>query len=302
MGAMSCESWQTICPRCGWANSGAERRCMKCGQPLRTSLGLLIAGQTAGRATAPQSLAPANRVVQPGGFFPRLIAAIIDGLLLAVIIVPVICLWQAGQQTAHLAAGSQGNVATDVLRSAGGAALNQCPADQLNQLIALLAGLQILALFYYAGTWSILGGSPSQLLMSLRIVDSNARTIGFGRALLRYIAKGLFGILAPVSALMVAFGKDKRAVHDLLAGTYVIQFLDPTAANLPTAQQPGTEAAPPPTMSVAPPAPAPPEPAYAAAAIAAAAVSSEAPIAPTRPPAAPPPVPPVSSLAPAPGD
>src|SRR5258708_28982938 len=188
---MSPESWQTICPRCGWANSGAERRCMKCGQPLRTSPGLLVAGESAGSAIAARGLDPPNRVTRPGGFFPRLIAVIIDGLLLSVIIIPVIYLW-AGQQTSHLSTGSQGNVATEAFRGAAGAAVAQYSTDQLSQLLALLAGLQILALFYYAGTWSILGGSPGQLLLRLRVVRSDARTRGFWRGLRRYIVQGLF--------------------------------------------------------------------------------------------------------------
>ncbi|HXA43552.1 MAG TPA: RDD family protein [Candidatus Solibacter sp.] len=291
---MSPESWQTICPRCGWANSGAERKCLKCGQALRTSPGLLVAGQTAGSAIAPQATPP-KRVVQPGGFFPRLIALIVDVLILGVVVVPVIYLW-VGQPKAS--GGAQGNFATDLIRNMIGGAVGRYSNDQLTQLIGLVGGLFILSLFYFAGTWSILGGSPGQLLMSLRVVDRDARTMVFGHAMARFLVKGLFFILAPVSALMVAFGKDKRAIHDAFAGTYVIQFLDPTAEDLPTAQPVVPEEALPPAMPAAPPAPAP-EPAYAAAAVPAAAVSPEAPLPPPQvaaepPPAAPPPPPPTT--------
>src|SRR5258708_3725568 len=175
---MSPESWQTICPRCGWANSGAERKCMKCGQPLRTSPGLLVAGQSAGSAIAPQAIR-AKQVVQPGGFFPRLIAQIVDGLILGVIVVPVIYLW-VGQPKNQTSAAAQGNFATDLVRNTVGAAVAHYSNDQLTQLIGLVGGLLILSLFYYAGTWSILGGSPGQLLMNLRVVDRDARSLGFG--------------------------------------------------------------------------------------------------------------------------
>lgn len=278
---MSPESWQTICPRCGWANSGAERKCMKCGQPLRTSPGLLVAGQSAGSAIAPQATA-AKRVVQPGGFFPRLIAQIVDALILGVIVVPVIYLW-VGQPKNQTSAAAQGNFATDLVRSTIGGAVAHYSNDQVTQLIGLVGGLLILSLFYYAGTWSILGGSPGQLLMNLRVVDREARTLGFGQAVVRFLIKGIFAILAPVSAVLVAFGKDKRAVHDALAGSYVIQFLDPAAAEPPPAAEPAAlEAALPPAPFSAPQA-APADPGYAGAAIAAAAVSGEAPPYPVSP-------------------
>ena len=262
---MSAESWQNTCPRCGWANSGAERRCMKCGQPLRTSPGLLVAGESASSAIAPTSQPETRRVVQPGGFFPRLIATIIDTLILAVVTVPIAYLVLAQRVTPT----GQSNAFLDQLKGLSGS--NSTP-ERLTQLAQLSAGIAILLLFYYVGTWSILGGSPGQLVMSLRIVDRSAKTVGFGRALLRYIMKGFFGFLWPVSALMVAFGKDKRAIHDFLAGTYVIQFLDPKLEDFDAVL-------PPPVTSPVP------QETYAGAAPAAAAVSGPAPAAPE--PAAP---------------
>jgi uncharacterized RDD family membrane protein YckC len=269
---MSAESWQNTCPRCGWANSGAERRCMKCGQPLRTSPGLLVAGESASSAIAPTSQPKTRRVVQPGGFFPRLIAIIIDTLILAVVTVPIAYLVLAQRVTPT----GQSNAFLDQLKGLSGS--NSTP-EQLTQLAQLSAGIAILLLFYYVGTWSILGGSPGQLVMSLRVVDRSAKTVGFGRALLRYIMKGFFGFLWPVSALMVAFGKDKRAIHDFLAGTYVIQFLDPKLEDFGAVL-------PPPVTSPAP------QETYAGAAPAAAAVSGP-------PPAAPEPAAPEPAAAPA---
>ncbi len=262
---MSAESWQNTCPRCGWANSGAERRCMKCGQPLRTSPGLLVAGESASSAIAPTSQPETRRVVQPGGFFPRLIATIIDTLILAVVTVPIAYLVLAQRVTPT----GQSNAFLDQLKGLSGS--NSTP-ERLTQLAQLSAGIAILLLFYYVGTWSILGGSPGQLVMSLRMVDRSAKTVGFGRALLRYIMKGFFGFLWPVSALMVAFGKDKRAIHDFLAGTYVIQFLDPKLEDFDAVLPPSV------TSPV-------PQETYAGAAPAAAAVSGPAPAAPE--PAAP---------------
>jgi uncharacterized RDD family membrane protein YckC len=288
---MSAESWQNTCPRCGWANSGAERRCMKCGQPLRTSPGLLVAGQSASSAISPSSQPKTRRVVQPGGFFPRLIAIIIDTLILGVVTVPIVYLFLA--QTTPT---GQSNAFLDQLKGLSGSGSQYTP-EQLTQLVQLIVGIAILQLFYYVGTWSILGGSPGQLVMSLRIVDGSAKTVGFGRALLRYIMKGFFGFLWPISALTVAFGKDKRAIHDFLAGTYVIQFLDPKLADFDSVLPPAP-AAPLPLAPTPPPVTSQvPQEMYPGAALAAAAVSGPAPAAP-GPPAAPPPAPPMAPAAP----
>jgi uncharacterized RDD family membrane protein YckC len=269
---MSAQSWQNTCPRCGWANSGAEKRCLKCGQALRTSPGLLVAGQSASSAIAPSAQAKMRRVVQPGGFFPRLIAFIVDVLILSVVAVPVALLVLS---QAPLAPGGQSTPFLDLIGLG-----SQLSAERQAQLLQLSLGLAVLQLFYYVGTWSILGGSPGQLVMSLRVVDPSAKTIGFGRAVFRYFMKGFFGILSPVSALMVAFGKDKRAIHDLLAGTFVIQFLDPKLEDFDSILAPVQAAASTPVATPPPVTSQVPQETYSGAALAAAAVSGPAPAAP----------------------
>lgn len=283
---MSAQSWQIACPRCGWANSGSQTRCMKCGQPLRTAPGLLVAGQSASAAIAPK--APPRRITQPGGFFPRLIALIIDILILSVFSTLVWVVWTSQLVPTSISSVNGSNVVGDQLRGFG-VPLGGITNDQLNQLGALYLGLFILQLFYYVGSWSILGASPGQLVMGLRIIDRSAKSISFGRALGRYFWKVIVGGLCVVptvlSVVMVAVGKDKRAFHDLMSGTYVIQFLDPESVKDAAAPLPPVQAQPPmPAQPAAQPPPPPPVPqpsaapdAAAGVALAAAAVASPPP-------------------------
>jgi len=219
------ESWQIVCPRCRWANSGANSKCAKCGRPLRQAPGMLRAGERLG--TARPTTTP--RVVQPGGFLPRLIALIVDGLILSLLGIGIYFLWAAQLRPTQVAAGST---------------VSQLQQQALEQVVILEAALVLVNAFYFIGSWNLLGGSPGMLMLNLRIVDKKGSTLGFGRAFARWFWYTLLGFLAPVSAIMVAVGKDKRAIHDALAGTFVIQYLDAdkVAASLPP--DPAAAAAP----------------------------------------------------------
>ncbi|QSS98797.1 RDD family protein [Pontibacillus sp. ALD_SL1] len=63
-------------------------------------------------------------------------------------------------------------------------------------------------------------------LMNVRIVKKNGENVTIITMILRVIVAGLLygftlGIAFIVSAIMVAVREDKRAIHDFIAGTYV---------------------------------------------------------------------------------
>lgn len=284
-GGVSVQSWQVACPRCGWANSGANEQCAKCGQRLGRPTGLLVAGQSSSQ-NLPGAVAAAQ-ILQPGGFFPRLIAYIIDTLILTAVNIVVTALW--AQFQAH------SSVVNPVELLAG--------ARQNPNVLYLAVALAVIGMVYFIAAWSLLNATPGMALMSLRIVDSDGRGIGFGRALARYIGllvafflSGLtFGVFALVNCLLMGVTKDKRGIQDRLAGTYVIQFMHAEkvlALNAP--QQPVVEA----TQQVYSP---PPAPRAAAPVVAAQAPVVEAPVPPAMAPAASAPAPVPASDWPQPG-
>ena len=176
---------------------------------------MLVAGQRAGAEIRLAGEAPRVAQVEPGGFLARTIALIVDSLILGVLTVGIITLGrlQAPPRPSGSAAG-------DVTLQAN------------LQQIAIIAGVALINLFYWVGSWHILGASPGMLAVNLRVADMSGRTPGWGRAILRwfvlYVFPGpLLGIVWLISALMIAVGPGKRGLHDLLAGTVVIQHLDP---------------------------------------------------------------------------
>lgn len=84
----------------------------------------------------------------------------------------------------------------------------------------------ILVLIYYVvipALWN--GFTPGKRIVGIRIVRLDGNKVGFGTMLLRYVvghmivdAIALGGL---VSAIMVGASKDKRSLHDLVAGTAV---------------------------------------------------------------------------------
>lgn len=88
------------------------------------------------------------------------------------------------------------------------------------------------SLFYFIGYWAWCGQTPGQMVAKIKVVRRNGQTIGTGISILRYLIGYsvhyalLFPFIIPAVGLLVviALNKQKRGVHDLIAGTYVVQI------------------------------------------------------------------------------
>ena len=94
----------------------------------------------------------------------------------------------------------------------------------------------------FAGSYTTvlhaLGGQTiGKMIVGVRVVVEDAGPPPFGTALLRYVA--YFASAAPVMLgfVMAGLRRDKRALHDLIAGTRVEHLLPATAAE-PSARPP----------------------------------------------------------------
>ncbi len=90
------------------------------------------------------------------------------------------------------------------------------------KMIANLISDSFLAL-YMAGFLAAHGQTPAKAILRLRVVDQNGRKLGFARSLFRTVvlifSMGLFFI--PLAYAF--FNPERRAFHDYVAGTYVVE-------------------------------------------------------------------------------
>ncbi len=136
--------------------------------------------------------APAPAAYRPAGFWLRVVAQIIDEVWILAIAVGL----------------------TLVL---GGIRSPTAPF-LLSFLIVLLYVLVVLP------CWAIFGATPGKALLGLRVVSGKRRKgLGFGLAFLRLCGMMVSFATFGLGFLMVAFTRDKRALHDHLAGTAVIR-------------------------------------------------------------------------------
>jgi uncharacterized RDD family membrane protein YckC len=135
------------------------------------------------------------------GFWIRLLAYIVDSLIVAIpiVIVAYVVLLGSGQSLNELATS---------------------PSDPRIGAIRLVAILVSAA--YFGFFWS-LGSTPGMRLFGLRVVDSNSRrTIGLGRALLRYVGFLISGVCCYIGLIWAAFDGQKQGWHDKIASTVVL--------------------------------------------------------------------------------
>ena len=79
--------------------------------------------------------------------------------------------------------------------------------------------------------WSLWGATPGKLLLGLRVFPAggNSPGVGFAKGLLRVVGYMLSSLTAGVGFLMAAFTKDKRGLHDMIAGTLVGRLKKPAS-------------------------------------------------------------------------
>ena len=83
--------------------------------------------------------------------------------------------------------------------------------------------LIIVGILYFVGlpatTWR---GTVGKKVLGIEIVDTNGDTISIFRSIIRNIARIFSGLLLCLGYIIAAIHPQKRALHDLVANTYVV--------------------------------------------------------------------------------
>lgn len=133
--------------------------------------------------------------VEYAGFWRRVGAILIDGLIIGVVTTPI---------TLGLG-GFDPSAPGEYVRSGA-------------YPIVTIAQWLYFALMESSSKQATLG----KMALGIRVTDLNGARIGFGRATGRYFAKILSGLILGIGFLMAAFTEKKQALHDILAGTLVV--------------------------------------------------------------------------------
>jgi len=157
-----------------------------------------------------------NSQVRYAGFFIRLVASFLDTLFLALPLGIIVYLLSGGEWFDF--AQYQQNMQLALLGNPH--ALDTQPQTSMKWEIVF----EVLVLVVTIIFWREFGGTtPGKKLVGIKIVD--AKTLGDitnKQAITRSLGYIPSTLLFGVGFLMVAFRKDKRALHDLLADTIVI--------------------------------------------------------------------------------
>jgi uncharacterized RDD family membrane protein YckC len=164
---------------------------------------------------ADRSLSPAQRHGDYAGFVTRMVAFVVDRIIIAVVL--------AG------AAFFVGFLAqTFQLRQVQGLpTLTQALAVAL----ACASGL-VLSLIYDVGFWMLAGQTPGKRMMGLLVVRTSGTRLRLGWAILRWLGYWLSGILF-LGFLWILLDGRRQGLHDKLARTFVV-YSRPGAAGLAT--------------------------------------------------------------------
>lgn len=195
----------------GVATQANTAVCVECGRVFPTEDMILYSGSHVCAECKPvffQKIKEGITVgqqLQYAGFWIRAGAKIIDGLLLFIIQFPLNMIFGVG-----FSAGASG------FRQLTGAVI----------ALSTLPGLIGIAIHitYYVYFHGRTGQTPGKKACGIRVIRPDGAQISFARALGRFFADMLSGLILYVGFIMAGFDNEKRALHDRICDTRVVYW------------------------------------------------------------------------------
>lgn len=135
-----------------------------------------------------------------GGFWLRLAAFVIDYVIILIFAPVVEYAIELGGVTANISADKQDNL-----------------------FFVMLYAIVVLYFVIYTGWF---GQTPGKMVCKLRVIRTTGEPISYGRAFLRLIGYHVSFLFLGFGFIMIAVDRNKRGLHDLIAGTCVIKVRD----------------------------------------------------------------------------
>jgi uncharacterized RDD family membrane protein YckC len=201
-----------FCNKCGTLNTVGAQFCSQCGASTSPTSGVVPAAVSSSSNPASPYSAPATsyRAVAPvvgvgyGGFWIRVVAAIIDGILLRVVVAPVSMIFGG--------LGLAGGMMSGIPHTGFGLLGHGIT------IVCLLFGSWLYEAFMESSSYQATLG---KMIFGMKVTDLNGSRISFGRATGRHFAKWFSAMILFIGYIMVGFTERKQGLHDLLAGTLV---------------------------------------------------------------------------------
>ncbi|MFN5171224.1 MAG: RDD family protein [Cyclobacteriaceae bacterium] len=146
------------------------------------------------------------------GFWKRLLAAIIDGILIGivqwVILVPILAAMGIG------AASNMENMGDD-------------PAAMMGAITAIFGAVNVIVTVVWVLYHTLMESSKMQatvgkMALSIKVTDVNGAKLDFVKALIRNLSKIVSTMILFIGYIMAAFTEKKQGLHDIIAGTLVV--------------------------------------------------------------------------------
>jgi uncharacterized RDD family membrane protein YckC len=156
-----------------------------------------------------------HKPVEYAGFWWRFLAYIIDEIVISfvswIFIIPILAIFGISLYSLK----QSGFDSDDKMMFLG----------PLFMAIATMALISIIAqwLYYAVMESSKHQGTVGKLLLKIKVTDISGERVSFARATGRYFGKILSGMILLIGYIMAGFTERKQALHDILAGCYVIK-------------------------------------------------------------------------------
>jgi uncharacterized RDD family membrane protein YckC len=200
------------CSKCGSTIPENAGFCTSCGQQVFSTAVAPIA-----RPYSPVSGAPRFPTLPYAGFWLRVVAHLIDGILGGIVFSILLLLGFALVGVGHLRNLVQGIDNPDEFFT-----------PEIIAIALVLAAISIVTMWiYYA--WmesSPYQGTLGKMALGLMVTDLEGRRITFARASARYFSKMITSLIPfGIGYVMAGFTERKQALHDIIANCLVLRKL-----------------------------------------------------------------------------